>query len=65
MAMVAAGNLGWAGKCKMISYRHMHTALKSGMTDIMFCDGHVKTVKTQLLVNPPRGSAQCLYDNGP
>ncbi len=37
-----AGNLGWAGFCKMISYRHMHVALKSGMTDVMFCDGHVK-----------------------
>jgi prepilin-type N-terminal cleavage/methylation domain-containing protein/prepilin-type processing-associated H-X9-DG protein len=37
------GNLGWAGKCKMISYRHMHSGNKSGMTNGMFCDGHVKT----------------------
>jgi prepilin-type processing-associated H-X9-DG protein len=40
-----AGDLGWAGKCKMISYRHMHSGLKSGMTNVMFCDGHVKAMR--------------------
>jgi prepilin-type N-terminal cleavage/methylation domain-containing protein/prepilin-type processing-associated H-X9-DG protein len=33
----------WAGYCKMISYRHVHSGPKSGETDVMFCDGHVKT----------------------
>jgi prepilin-type N-terminal cleavage/methylation domain-containing protein/prepilin-type processing-associated H-X9-DG protein len=40
-----AGNLGWAGYCKMISYRHLHSGLKSGMTNAMFCDGHVKSMR--------------------
>ncbi len=35
----------WAGLCKMISYRHMHTTQKSGMTDVMYADGHVKSVR--------------------
>ena len=36
-----------------------------GGTNVAFCDGHVKHYKTEKLVNPPRGSAECLYDNGP
>jgi prepilin-type N-terminal cleavage/methylation domain-containing protein/prepilin-type processing-associated H-X9-DG protein len=32
----------WAGSCKMISYRHFHTTTGSGMTNVLFCDGHTK-----------------------
>jgi prepilin-type N-terminal cleavage/methylation domain-containing protein/prepilin-type processing-associated H-X9-DG protein len=35
-----------------------------GGTNVAFVDGHVKWHKTGVLVNPPRGSAACLYDNG-
>jgi len=34
-------------------------------TNAAFCDGHVKFFKTEKLVNPARGGADCLYDNGP
>ena len=33
-------------------------------TNVAFCDGHVKWMKTGSLVNPQRGSPSCLYDNG-
>jgi prepilin-type N-terminal cleavage/methylation domain-containing protein/prepilin-type processing-associated H-X9-DG protein len=33
-------------------------------TDVLFLDGHVKAIRTEQLVNPARGSATCLYDNG-
>jgi prepilin-type N-terminal cleavage/methylation domain-containing protein/prepilin-type processing-associated H-X9-DG protein len=39
--------------------------IHQGGTNVAFVDGHVKFYKTDLLVNPPRGSAACLYDNGP
>jgi prepilin-type N-terminal cleavage/methylation domain-containing protein/prepilin-type processing-associated H-X9-DG protein len=34
-------------------------------TNALFCDGHVKWYRTSQLVNPPRSSPECLYDNGP
>lgn len=34
-------------------------------TNVAYCDGHVKWHKTSILVNPRRGAADCLYDNGP
>ncbi len=37
----------------------------AGGTNVTFADGHVKWYKTQALVNPARGSVDCLYDNGP
>jgi prepilin-type N-terminal cleavage/methylation domain-containing protein/prepilin-type processing-associated H-X9-DG protein len=36
----------------------------SGGTNVTFADGHVKWKKTAELVNPPRGTSDCLYDNG-
>jgi prepilin-type N-terminal cleavage/methylation domain-containing protein len=33
---------GWAGACKEASFRHAHSDLKTGNTDVMYCDGHVK-----------------------
>jgi len=33
-------------------------------TNVAFCDGHVKWIKTEQLVNPMRASITCLYDNG-
>jgi prepilin-type N-terminal cleavage/methylation domain-containing protein/prepilin-type processing-associated H-X9-DG protein len=39
--------------------------IHQGGTNVLFCDGHVKCMKTGRLVNPPRASAECLYDNGP
>jgi len=39
--------------------------IHSGGTNCVFVDGHVKFYKTEKLVNPPRGSAECMYDNGP
>jgi prepilin-type N-terminal cleavage/methylation domain-containing protein/prepilin-type processing-associated H-X9-DG protein len=39
--------------------------IHQGGTDVLYCDGHVKWHKTEALVNPPRASANCLYDNGP
>ncbi|HLJ54462.1 MAG TPA: DUF1559 domain-containing protein [Chthonomonadaceae bacterium] len=38
--------------------------IHSGGTNTSFCDGHAKWVRTDQLVNPPRGSINCLYDNG-
>lgn len=37
--------------------------IHQGGTNCVFVDGHVKWYRTAQLVNPPRGSAQCLYDN--
>lgn len=34
----------WAGDCKMLSYRHMHTTNKSGFTNVLWCDGHAKAM---------------------
>ncbi len=34
----------WAGSCKMLSYRHMHTTNKSGFTNVLFCDSHAKAM---------------------
>ena len=31
--------------CKMISYRHFHNGLDSGMTNVLYCDGHTKAVR--------------------
>jgi prepilin-type N-terminal cleavage/methylation domain-containing protein/prepilin-type processing-associated H-X9-DG protein len=39
--------------------------IHAGGTNCVFVDGHVKWYKTEQLVNPLRGSATCLYDNGP
>jgi prepilin-type N-terminal cleavage/methylation domain-containing protein/prepilin-type processing-associated H-X9-DG protein len=39
--------------------------IHNGGTNASFVDGHVKFYRTAALVNPPRGSAECLYDNGP
>lgn len=36
-----------------------------GGTNVAFVDGHAKWYLTSKLVNPPRASAECLYDNGP
>jgi prepilin-type N-terminal cleavage/methylation domain-containing protein/prepilin-type processing-associated H-X9-DG protein len=38
--------------------------IHNDQTDVLFLDGHVKSVRTELLVNPLRGSLTCLYDNG-
>lgn len=35
-----------------------------GGTNALFCDGHVKFYLTSKLVNPNRGTIDCLYDNG-
>jgi prepilin-type N-terminal cleavage/methylation domain-containing protein/prepilin-type processing-associated H-X9-DG protein len=35
----------WAGSCKMISYRHFHGATGSGMTNVLFADGHSKAMR--------------------
>ncbi len=32
-------------------------------TNVSYCDGHVKWHRTDQLVNPRRGNANCLYDN--
>jgi prepilin-type N-terminal cleavage/methylation domain-containing protein/prepilin-type processing-associated H-X9-DG protein len=34
-------------------------------TNTSFADGHAKWQNTGQMVNPPRGSANCYYDNGP
>lgn len=39
--------------------------IHQGGTNAAFCDGHVKFFKTDKMVNPLRGSADCIYDNGP
>lgn len=39
--------------------------LHGGGTMALFCDGHVKWIKTDKIVNPQRGGPDCLYDNGP
>ena len=38
--------------------------IHQGGTNAAFIDGHVKWFKTGQLVNPPRASPDCLYDNG-
>jgi prepilin-type N-terminal cleavage/methylation domain-containing protein/prepilin-type processing-associated H-X9-DG protein len=38
--------------------------IHSGGTNTAFCDGHAKWIRTDQLVNPPRASQNCLYDNG-
>jgi prepilin-type processing-associated H-X9-DG protein len=38
--------------------------IHQGGTNALFCDGHVKYYLTSKLVNPLRGSTDCLYDNG-
>jgi prepilin-type processing-associated H-X9-DG protein len=38
--------------------------IHQGGTNVAFADGHVKWYKTEALVNPPRGTVDCLYDNG-
>jgi len=38
--------LAWLGSaCKMIAYRHFHTAVGSGQTNVVYCDGHVKSMR--------------------
>ncbi len=39
--------------------------IHQGGTNVLFVDGHVKWMRTDQMVNPPRGSPACLYDNGP
>ena len=39
--------------------------IHQGGTNVAYCDGHVKWHKTSQLVNPLRGTIDCLYDNGP
>lgn len=38
--------------------------IHSGGTNTSFCDGHAKWFRTDQMVNPPRGSVNCYYDNG-
>jgi len=38
--------------------------IHQGGTNVLFCDGHVKYYLTSKLVNPRRGTIDCLYDNG-
>jgi prepilin-type N-terminal cleavage/methylation domain-containing protein/prepilin-type processing-associated H-X9-DG protein len=39
--------------------------IHQGGTNAVFVDGHVKWYRTSVLVNPLRGSRDCLYDNAP
>jgi prepilin-type N-terminal cleavage/methylation domain-containing protein/prepilin-type processing-associated H-X9-DG protein len=38
--------------------------IHSGGTNTSYCDGHAKWIRTDQMVNPPRGSVNCFYDNG-
>ncbi|MCC2667577.1 MAG: prepilin-type N-terminal cleavage/methylation domain [Armatimonadetes bacterium] len=37
--------------------------IHQGGTNTVFVDGHAKWYRTSMLVNPPRGGVDCLYDN--
>jgi prepilin-type N-terminal cleavage/methylation domain-containing protein/prepilin-type processing-associated H-X9-DG protein len=39
--------------------------IHNGGANTSFCDGHVKWFNVGKMVNPPRGSTDCMYDNGP
>lgn len=39
--------------------------IHNGGANTSFCDGHVKWMHVDKMVNPLRGSENCLYDNGP
>ena len=38
--------------------------IHNGGTNTSYCDGHAKWIRTDQMVNPPRGSVNCYYDNG-
>ncbi len=61
-------NSGYVGCCYgsgTSGDRWRPAPIHQGGTNAAFVDGHVKYYKTAALVNPQRGSAACLYDNGP
>jgi prepilin-type N-terminal cleavage/methylation domain-containing protein/prepilin-type processing-associated H-X9-DG protein len=76
-AVALTGTMGWAGFCKMVSYRHSHTGpgdgsqpvSGGGFTNINFADGHAKALRFgQMLVHnwvPEQLSAAqiSMYDN--
>lgn len=57
-------NSGYVSCCYSGGSSWRPAPIHSGGTNTAFCDGHAKWVRTDQLVNPPRGSANCLYDNG-
>ena len=59
-------NSGYVGCCYGVGNsgdRFRPAPIHQGGTNAVFLDGHVKFYRTDKLVNPPRGSADCLYDN--